>query len=297
MSGRESDGGIRHVADTAFLIAQCRAVESARPDALFRDPLAARLAGDKGKAILAAFPTAAMTQWMTAMRTVIIDDYVREAVARGVDTVVNLGAGLDTRPYRMELPATVRWIEVDYPEVIRYKEGRLEDAVANCVLERVHADLADDAARRQLLQHLLGNAAPRRTLVLTEGVVIYLSEDQVASLAADVNGMRAVESWIVDYLSPRSHQWRDKRHSRSGTMKNAPIIFRPADWFAFFRGVGWDVADMRYLMEAGTRLGRPFPMPRLARLIVRLILAMSPAAQRDDSMKMVGYARLTHAAH
>ena len=72
---------IQHVSDTAFLIAQCRAVESARPDALFRDPLAARLAGDKGRAVLDAWPRPAMTAWMTAVRTVVIDDFIAREVA------------------------------------------------------------------------------------------------------------------------------------------------------------------------------------------------------------------------
>ena len=50
-------------------------------------------------------------EWMTVVRTVVIDRYLQEAIARGVDTVVNLGAGLDTRPYRMTLPASLSWVE------------------------------------------------------------------------------------------------------------------------------------------------------------------------------------------
>lgn len=92
---RESESLIEHVSDTAFLVAQLRAVESARPDALFRDRLAARLAGERGRRIAEATPNP-VTAWQIAMRTVIIDRYVLEA--QGVDTILNLGAGLDTRP-------------------------------------------------------------------------------------------------------------------------------------------------------------------------------------------------------
>ena len=45
---------IRGVSDTAFMVAAWRAAESARPDALFNDPFAARLAGEHGRAIVAS---------------------------------------------------------------------------------------------------------------------------------------------------------------------------------------------------------------------------------------------------
>src|SRR4051812_2712718 len=62
---------IHDVSDTALMIAAFRARESVRPDALFRDPLAEVLAGERGRAIAAAHPRAPVTAWMTAIRTVI----------------------------------------------------------------------------------------------------------------------------------------------------------------------------------------------------------------------------------
>ena len=59
------------------------------------------------------------------IRTLIIDDLIENAVAAGIDTVVNLGAGLDARPYRMKLPESLHWIEVDYPQVIDWKADKL----------------------------------------------------------------------------------------------------------------------------------------------------------------------------
>ena len=70
------------------------------------------------------------------IRTVIIDDLIKRAIAKGVDTIINLGAGLDTRPYRMDLPRSLRWIEVDYFHVIALKETRLAEETPRCRLER-----------------------------------------------------------------------------------------------------------------------------------------------------------------
>lgn len=55
-------------------------------------------------------------------RTYLFDRIIREQVAQGADMVVNLAAGLDTRPYRMQLPSSLNWVEVDLPKILDYKE-------------------------------------------------------------------------------------------------------------------------------------------------------------------------------
>src|SRR5262245_42499988 len=121
-----SDSPIQNVADTAFMVAAWRALETERADALFRDSLAARLAGERGRRIIENLPRGTfLGGWSVVIRTCIIDEFIRAAVAGGADTVLNLGAGLDTRPYRMDLPSTLRWVEVDFPHVIELKESTL----------------------------------------------------------------------------------------------------------------------------------------------------------------------------
>ena len=68
---------IRDVSDTSFWIAHHRAQETARDDALFRDPLAASLAGERGRKIAAAMPNSRIIGWTVVMRTCIIDEYIR----------------------------------------------------------------------------------------------------------------------------------------------------------------------------------------------------------------------------
>src|SRR6266545_7419005 len=117
---------ITHVSDTARWVAVYRAMESERPDALFRDPYARRLAGDAGEAIVRAMPQGRRWAWPMIVRTAVMDELILRAVARdGVDTVLNLAAGLDTRPYRLPLPGGLRWIEVDFPDMLAYKQEQL----------------------------------------------------------------------------------------------------------------------------------------------------------------------------
>ena len=225
---------IQDVSDTAFMVAMWRALESERPDALFRDPLAAKLAGERGREIVAKPPRgpfAAFGPWSVAVRTVIIDDFIQAALARGVDTVLNLGAGLDARPYRMTLPAALHWIEVDYPKVIALKEIRLSADTPRCHLERVKLDLADLPARARLFADVDANS--KHVLVLTEGVVPYLTVEQAGGLADDLRRMKSARSWIIDYFSPETMR-RRQRWGRARYLRNAPFRFDPADWFGFF---------------------------------------------------------------
>lgn len=282
-----SEPTIQHVSDTAYLIAQCRAEESVRADALFHDPLAARLAGEKGRIILDDFPRSDITRWLTAVRTVVIDDYIRQAIDSGVTTIVNLGAGFDTRPYRIDLPRDLKWIEADYPDVIAYKEGVLAGEVPYCSLERVGVDLADAVARKSFLATVDSRAD--RILILTEGVVPYLDLEHAGALADDLHGMSHAEAWIVDYITPRVHKQRDRgRFSRH--MRQAPFKFRPPDWLEFFRDHGWAQRDMRYLGIEGIRLGRHFPIPPVARVMFTLMRPFLRKEKRVAMLKFAGYA-------
>ena len=106
----KSKSTIRHVSDTAFWMAQYRAMESDRKDALFRDPFAKVLVGDRGKQISDSMTaTQRYSYWTLVIRTHLIDGLIRKYVGEGFTTVINLGAGLDMRPYRMNLPPSVKW--------------------------------------------------------------------------------------------------------------------------------------------------------------------------------------------
>jgi hypothetical protein len=85
-------------------------------------------------------------------------------------------------------------------------------------------------------------------LVLTEGVVPYLTETDVTGLAGDLRREEKTRYWITDYFSPQAIRSGDKL--RAKFMRNAPFQFKPADWFGFFGALGWRPA------EGALRLGR-----------------------------------------
>ena len=166
---------IRHISDTALWVAVYRAQESERADAVFRDPYARKLAGDRGMQIAAGMPFAKRHSWSYVARTWLVDQIIEREVLQGTDMVINLAAGLDSRPYRMQLPASLRWVEVDLPDMLSYKQEVLAAECPVCTVERVPLDLRDVAARRALFQRLGGEA--KRVLVVSEGLIIYFQAD------------------------------------------------------------------------------------------------------------------------
>lgn len=282
---------IEHVSDTAFWVAYYRWVETQRKDALFHDPLAIKLVGERGRQLARHMGIENAMAWSMAIRTYIIDTYILGAIQNGVDLVVNLGAGLDTRPYRLELSSSFQWIEVDFPHVIAYKSEVLRDEQPVCRLERVACDLSDDAARRMLLDQLNGRG--QRILVLTEGVVPYLSNDNVASLADDLGQQLHITYWLTDYFSPFFLKMSQRGRIRNRLAKNAPFLFAPGpepqDWPAFFAGHGWQVEQMRYIGEEGEKLGRDLPTNWLTKLLIRF----APPARLRPYRRMNGYALLS----
>jgi methyltransferase (TIGR00027 family) len=282
---------IQDVSDTAFWVAHYRAVESDRPNALFQDPLAGLLAGERGRQIAASMPGGKATQWVVALRTRIIDDLVMAGLGQGVDAVLNLGSGLDTRPYRLALPAGLRWIEVDQPGVLEFKERVLQGQNPVCRLERVGMDITNQDARRKLFEDLDSTCSD--ILVLTEGVILYLETKEVASLARDLRAYGHISGWITEFKSERTLRQMARRHAdRARLMQNAPLKFNPANWSGFFSEQGWEISQERGYFSEARKLRYPVPASRAARLVMK-IAAMLPFGKRQVGPKdSEGYALL-----
>ena len=274
---------IQHVADTALWVAHYRAQETERSDALFRDPFAKLLVGERGRAIAGSMGrTGRNAGWTVVIRTVVIDRMIETLVGEGVNTVVNLGAGMDTRPYRMALPSTLRWIEVDYAQVIDYKEKTLSHLKPLVALERHRLDLSDQGTRQDLLRGIAAHGG--KVLVLTEGLIPYFREQDVEALAADLHSLVPRALWIADYMSNVIYR-HVRRPGYARRMKNAPFQFFPSDWLRFFSDRGWTARSIRYIGEESVKLGRPQPMPWWAKVLLSLL----PAERARALQKTTGY--------
>lgn len=260
-----------------------RARESKRKDALFHDPYAERLAGERGRQIVGQLERGAGSAWSIITRTAVLDEMIMAAIHDGADTVLNLAAGLDTRPYRLALPSNLRWIEVDFPEMIAYKESRLADAHSRCALERVALDLRDRAARQRFFARV--NEGSRQVLLVTEGLLIYLRPEEVAALAADLRSMPHFRRWIADVLTPELLEWLLKSHFKTFASGNVQMHFGAPGGAAYFERLGWRAHTARKMTEESRRLKRQMPRAWL----LRLMSLLSPKRFRERYSKFESY--------
>ncbi|HEY6894655.1 MAG TPA: SAM-dependent methyltransferase [Rhodanobacteraceae bacterium] len=256
---------IRDISDTARWVAVYRARETERSDAVFRDPYARALAGERGEQIARALPFADETQWSFVARTYLFDRYVARLVAAGVDTIVNLAAGLDARPYRLQLPATLRWFELDLPEILDYKASILADATPRCVLERIPVDLSNHDARAGAFARIARTST--RAAVLCEGLLIYLMRNDVCALGRDLAAVPPFHHWVVDIVSPGLLQMLTERMGALVQQAGAPYLFGPPEGPGFFEPCGWKAQEVGSLLKTARKLDR---LPLTLRMIAML---------------------------
>jgi len=179
--------------DSSMMIAYERALETKREDALFHDPFAEAMAGKKGETLSAAFGNACPffgfpdwpdfhKQW-AAVRTRFIDDFIKaNAGASTFAQIVNCGAGLDTRPYRLEaykgFPNGA--FDVDMETVNAGKATVFRDFLGgpepHCPVRDISLDFLDENKTLASALQEGGFDQTKATVFVCEGLIMYLGE-------------------------------------------------------------------------------------------------------------------------
>jgi methyltransferase (TIGR00027 family) len=261
---------------TALGLAAARAVEGGRPDALVRDPYATDLA--RGTDSPVAFPLS----WpgpgaevgdrdalflhgsrYIGLRTRFFDDGLLRAAADGVRQVVLLGAGLDTRAYRLPWPAGVGVHELDQPGVLAYKDRVLAGLTPRCRRVAVGADLRTDWPSALLGA---GFAAAVPTAWVAEGLLAYLPGQEQLRLLEHVGALSAPGSTLaLDRLAATAEGGSGdaavrRLAERSGIAMDVHLHLDDAAPGAFLVGRGWSVGE-EDVSDVAARYGRDLSDP------------------------------------
>lgn len=225
------------------------------PGPAFNDPWAGLLAGESGKAALDA---AAYNPFLP-VRTRYFDDRILGTVRKGTQIVL-LGAGMDTRAFRLPLPASCTVFEVDYAEAFAQKESILQTASSRCERRCVLTDLSGP-----WIQALLDAGFDRRTptIWVAEGLFFYLAVPDAESLVHDAaalscqgstfladifgTGLLALEGMVPLVVQRRS--------------TGRPLPFCTDSPEALFLAGGWNNAWVVQPGEPAANFGRLTRMP------------------------------------
>lgn len=253
------------VAKTALFVAAVRARETERVDPLFKDQLSSLLAGPEGMAWLAASETDPKSNYRRGsfpyveVRTRYFDDWTQEAVREsGALQLVLLGAGMDTRAFRLPWPPGFRFFETDTPELFALKEARLQSAGVRLDCERVvvQADLTSNSWVRSLLRQRFDKNRP--AVWLAEGLFLYLTATDVKQIlegAASISSQGSrlgAEILSMEFLHKGANKWTLQRRKDRGT----PWVFGTDNPEELLQSHGWTVDTEVGVVEAAKALGR-----------------------------------------
>ncbi|HEX3867001.1 MAG TPA: class I SAM-dependent methyltransferase, partial [Gemmatimonadaceae bacterium] len=181
-----------------------------------------------------------------------------------------------------DVPRTLKWIDVDLPGILDYKVDLLKNEKPVCAYDAVRLDLTDAARRRALFSQV--GSESKRVLVVTEGLLIYLTADQVGTLAGDLHAPPSFHSWLIDLANPRLLQIMQRYWGKNVQAGNAPFQFAPAEGTAFFEKFGWREREFRSSQAEAQRLKREMSMMWLWRFLSNL----HSAKVREEFRRMSG---------
>jgi methyltransferase (TIGR00027 family) len=166
------------ISRTAYYTLGVRAWDASQPKPMCGDSFAGFFMDAEAERVWEQFKDSARPNASNAARHAIIDEHLRRELAADPKArVVIIGAGFDTRAFRLK---GGNWIEVDEPAIISYKEARLPAASAPNPLTRVSVSFAHESLNDRLAAH----AGPEPTHVVIEGVLMYLTQTQRRELLA-----------------------------------------------------------------------------------------------------------------
>lgn len=188
---------MKPVSMTAFYCCAIRAWDAALPAPVLGDRYADLFMTDEARRIMAPYRAERYPNAANVVRARVIEDAIRPDLARNPDhLVVMIGAGFDTRAYR--LPAG-QYVEVDEAAVLAHKEQRLAAGSAPNPLVRVPIDFGTDSLEEKL--------APWRgraeVTVIVEGVTMYLRQAEIAAMLAVLGRVFPDHDLLADLVTGR----------------------------------------------------------------------------------------------
>ena len=137
-------------------------------------------------------------------RSRYMDDYLQVCINNGIEQLIILGAGYDSRAYRFdELKKGIKVFEVDHPATQKVKMEKLKRIFGNLPEHVTYVSI--DFDREKLPEKLIENGYDRKmkTLFIWEGVTYYITAEAVdETLAFVANNSGTGSSIILDYLPP-----------------------------------------------------------------------------------------------
>lgn len=248
---------MKPISKTAFYCCGVRMRDAEGPSPVCGDSYAHLFMNEEGLQILEAFDDEARPNASNVARHRVIDDILRrELAADPLLLVVIIGAGFDTRAYRLKGGT---WVELDEPQVFAYKEERLPASLCENKLRRIPIDFSAESLEEKLAPF----AGRARALVVVEGVVMYLDEGAIRELLRTLHRLFPRHTLVCDLMNRRFFEKYGQTIHKKISGMGAPFRFTVDDPERVFLESGYRRASKISVIEKSVEFQRAGIIPRL----------------------------------
>ena len=239
---------MKPISNMAFYCCGARVQDAATASPICGDGYAKLFMNDYGQRIYDKFQTETTTTVSMTVRHRIIDEVLRQMLrANNQLSIITIGAGFDSRPYRL---AGGNWFELDEPALIAYKNEHLPAETCANPLRRIAIDFCKDSLEDKL--SVISSSSP--AVFILEGIFIYLDEAQTGALTQTLNRLFPEHLLVCDLVNRDMVEKYGQRLRDIAAQMNAPFkaIDRPESRFS---SGGYQVEAKISLVEVCVDLG------------------------------------------
>jgi methyltransferase (TIGR00027 family) len=253
---------MKPISQTAFYCCGVRMQDAASARPVCNDAYAKIFMNEDGLRILEKFKDEVNPNTSNVARARVIDDVLREELKANPNLrVVLIGAGFDSRAYRLK---GGKWIELDEPQVIAYKNERLPASQAQNPLQRISIDFANETVEEKLREFT--GAGP--TVVVIEGVFMYLEEETIRGLLWTLHGLFPEHKLICDLMTRKFFESYGRSIHEKLTGMGATFKFTAANPEELFLNNGY----RRLACFSIVAKSAEYQMKKIPRIIARTLL-------------------------
>lgn len=240
---------MKPISKTAFYCCGVRMRDAERPNPACSDSYAKTFMNEEGLQILEKFKDETNPNASNVARHRIIDDFLREELRLNPKlTVVIIGAGFDSRAYRLNGGT---WFELDEPQVIEYKNQRLPVSECKNELHRISIDFSTESLAEKLLH--FSNREP--VVFVIEGVFMYLDQLVITELLQTLHKLFPRHKMICDLMTREFFEKYGKTIHEKLTGMGASFKFTVDNPAQLFLSNGYKLTKKVSIAESAVRFG------------------------------------------
>lgn len=253
---------MKPISKTAFYCCGVRMQDAEGSNPVCGDIYAKAFMNEDGLRILEAFKDETSPNASNVARHRIIDDFLRrELLADPGLCVVMIGAGFDSRAYRLKGGT---WVELDEPQVIAYKNERLPASNCENELQRIPVDFSTDSLEEKLSP--FSSRSP--VVVVIEGVFMYLDEEVIGQLLQTLRRLFPRHKLICDLMSRKFFEKYSRTFHEKITGMGASFKFTADDPEEIFLENGYSRIERVSIVEKAV----DFQLIKIPRIVLKTLL-------------------------